>query len=163
MSNFHPFEVVGRGSETQLQVGENLNGWGTWHDCLISCDLICSHSARITRLLVQHNTTQYPNCPGAFSSKPDHVIYRELSLADVWRIGDKETVELNIIDSYVLFYVMVGNLNRFIVITDDVKNNWQCYTVIVCSQLPRALGFFSLISQSILNYFPWNFFRPFDM
>ena len=25
MSNFHPFEVVGRGSETQLQVGENLN------------------------------------------------------------------------------------------------------------------------------------------
>ena len=24
MSNFHPFEVVGRGSETQLQVGENL-------------------------------------------------------------------------------------------------------------------------------------------
>ena len=25
MHNFHPFEVVGRGSETQLQVGENLN------------------------------------------------------------------------------------------------------------------------------------------
>ena len=24
-SNFHPFEVVGRGSDTQLQVGENLN------------------------------------------------------------------------------------------------------------------------------------------
>ena len=24
-SNFHPLEVVGRGSETQLQVGENLN------------------------------------------------------------------------------------------------------------------------------------------
>ena len=24
-SNFHPFEVVVRGSETQLQVGENLN------------------------------------------------------------------------------------------------------------------------------------------
>ena len=24
MSNFHPFKVVGRGSETQLQVGENL-------------------------------------------------------------------------------------------------------------------------------------------
>ena len=23
MSNFHPLEVVGRGSETQLQVGEN--------------------------------------------------------------------------------------------------------------------------------------------
>ena len=23
MSNFHPFEVVGRGSDTQLQVGEN--------------------------------------------------------------------------------------------------------------------------------------------
>ena len=23
MSNFHPFEVVGRGSETQLQTGEN--------------------------------------------------------------------------------------------------------------------------------------------
>ena len=25
MHNFHPLEVVGRGSETQLQVGENLN------------------------------------------------------------------------------------------------------------------------------------------
>ena len=25
MSNFHSFEVVGRGSETQLQMGENLN------------------------------------------------------------------------------------------------------------------------------------------
>ena len=25
MSNFHPLEVVGRGSETQLQVDENLN------------------------------------------------------------------------------------------------------------------------------------------
>ena len=25
MGNSHPLEVVGRGSETQLQVGENLN------------------------------------------------------------------------------------------------------------------------------------------
>ena len=25
MSNFHPHEVVGRGSETQLQVGEKLS------------------------------------------------------------------------------------------------------------------------------------------
>ena len=25
ISNFHPLEVVGRGGETQLQVGENLN------------------------------------------------------------------------------------------------------------------------------------------
>ena len=25
MNNFHPLEVVDRGSETQLQVGENLN------------------------------------------------------------------------------------------------------------------------------------------
>ena len=25
MTNFHRFDVVGRGSETQLQVGENLN------------------------------------------------------------------------------------------------------------------------------------------
>ena len=25
MSIFHPLEVVGRGSETQLQVGENVN------------------------------------------------------------------------------------------------------------------------------------------
>ena len=25
ITNFHPLEVVGRGSETQLQVGENLN------------------------------------------------------------------------------------------------------------------------------------------
>ena len=30
MSNFQPLEVVGRGSETQLQVGENLikKTWG---------------------------------------------------------------------------------------------------------------------------------------
>ena len=25
MSNFQPLKVVGRGSETQLQIGENLN------------------------------------------------------------------------------------------------------------------------------------------
>ena len=25
MSNFHPFEVVGRGSDSQLQMGERLN------------------------------------------------------------------------------------------------------------------------------------------
>ena len=25
MSNFHPLEIVGRGSETQLQVGKNLS------------------------------------------------------------------------------------------------------------------------------------------
>ena len=25
MINFHPLEVVGRGSETQLQLGENVN------------------------------------------------------------------------------------------------------------------------------------------
>ena len=25
MSNFHPLEVVGHGSKTQLQMGENLN------------------------------------------------------------------------------------------------------------------------------------------
>ena len=29
MSNFHPLEVVGRGSETQLQVGDNLKQM-TW-------------------------------------------------------------------------------------------------------------------------------------
>ena len=28
MSNYHPMEVVGRGNETQLQVGENLNMYG---------------------------------------------------------------------------------------------------------------------------------------
>ena len=27
MTNFQPIEVVGRGSETQLQVGENLYTW----------------------------------------------------------------------------------------------------------------------------------------
>ena len=27
MSNFHPLEVVGRGSEAQLQVGANLNNY----------------------------------------------------------------------------------------------------------------------------------------
>ena len=29
MSNFQPLEIVGRGSETQLQVGENLNTLNT--------------------------------------------------------------------------------------------------------------------------------------
>ena len=30
MSSFHPLEVVGRGSETQIQVGENLKNI-SWH------------------------------------------------------------------------------------------------------------------------------------
>ena len=30
MSNFHPVEVVGRGSETQLQVGKNCNSNQYW-------------------------------------------------------------------------------------------------------------------------------------
>ena len=30
MSKFHPFQVVARGSETQLQVGENLNKTTQW-------------------------------------------------------------------------------------------------------------------------------------
>ena len=30
MANFHPLEVVGRGSETQLQVGGNLNKITLW-------------------------------------------------------------------------------------------------------------------------------------
>ena len=29
MSNFRPLEIVGRGSETRLQVGENLNNMGS--------------------------------------------------------------------------------------------------------------------------------------
>ena len=34
MHNFHPLEVVGRGSETQLQVGENLTLMSTTVDIL---------------------------------------------------------------------------------------------------------------------------------
>ena len=30
MSNFHPLEVVGRGSEAQIQVGKNLNKIPKW-------------------------------------------------------------------------------------------------------------------------------------
>ena len=33
MSNFHPLEVVGRGRETQLQVGENLNKFTLQDKC----------------------------------------------------------------------------------------------------------------------------------
>ena len=40
-SNFHPLEVVNRGSETQLQVGETLN-------------LICSLRVNRRRRLAQH-------------------------------------------------------------------------------------------------------------
>ena len=31
LSNFHTFEVVGRGSETQVQVAENLNKFTQQH------------------------------------------------------------------------------------------------------------------------------------
>ena len=40
MSNFYPLEVVGRNSETQIQVGENLN-WVTENNNLhYTCNLI---------------------------------------------------------------------------------------------------------------------------
>ena len=45
MSNFHPLVVVGRASETQLQVGENCNSL-TWrfggYDGMI-CSLFLTH------------------------------------------------------------------------------------------------------------------------
>ena len=44
MSNFHPLEVVGRGSETQLQVGENLNKVG--YRLLIRVNTLCHHFYR---------------------------------------------------------------------------------------------------------------------
>ena len=44
MSNFHPLEVVGRGSETQLQVGEKLNYFfitmGEFSVTVIYCTLV---------------------------------------------------------------------------------------------------------------------------
>ena len=35
VNNFYPFKVVGRGSETQLQMGENLNKL----TCILNCIL----------------------------------------------------------------------------------------------------------------------------
>ena len=37
MGNFHPFEVVGHGSETQLQVGENYKLNTIAHTGLMTC------------------------------------------------------------------------------------------------------------------------------
>ena len=39
MSNFQPLEIVGRGSETQLQVGENIAGKGLMYFCTIHLTL----------------------------------------------------------------------------------------------------------------------------
>ena len=39
MSNFHSLEVVGRGSETQLQVCENLNAIAWWFEMIKSVSM----------------------------------------------------------------------------------------------------------------------------
>ena len=39
MSNFHPLEVVGRGSEAQLQVGENINTMTRCEKDLFRCGM----------------------------------------------------------------------------------------------------------------------------
>ena len=58
MSNFHPLEVVGRGSETQLQVGENLNCLILFTGSGIDFDIqLSSYFPQYikTNKLVQHN------------------------------------------------------------------------------------------------------------
>ena len=47
--NFHPLEVVGRGSETQLQVDGNLNKMTQWIMCL--CEIYCKRDT-LTQMLV---------------------------------------------------------------------------------------------------------------
>ena len=54
MSNFHPLEVVGSDSETQLQVGENLNKI-TWKEN--------QKPAHKTRKIMIHLFNQYLPCP----------------------------------------------------------------------------------------------------
>ena len=48
MSNFHPLEVVGRGSQTQLQVGENChNAEQKWADEIEKTDVSLFISNRL--------------------------------------------------------------------------------------------------------------------
>ena len=55
MINFHPLEVVGRGSETQLKVGENLNdltGYGLREILTTAtCNLLCSDEQDTIKLV----------------------------------------------------------------------------------------------------------------
>ena len=45
MSNFHPLEVVGRGSETQLQVGDNLNSLIQRFKGYTVCDILLNSAS----------------------------------------------------------------------------------------------------------------------
>ena len=47
MSNFHPLEVVGCGSESQLQMGENLNKLSRRR---VNMSIICEHVHRLELL-----------------------------------------------------------------------------------------------------------------
>ena len=79
MSDFHPLEVVGRGSETQLQVGENLNTLTVYIDCLSdgacaantwrwpNSGLILAHRLRLWRW-PNVNPLKYPVLPRHLSS-----------------------------------------------------------------------------------------------
>ena len=66
MSNVHPFEVVGRRSETQLQVGGNLNHfiwrvkglfWADFRKCIFQCAGLNNLKAKPFHLKASVQTT----------------------------------------------------------------------------------------------------------
>ena len=63
MSDFHPLEVVGRGSETQLHVGENLNKLRRIRVHILSKKYILQPAALIWSLLSL-------GAPGCLSGRP---------------------------------------------------------------------------------------------
>ena len=58
MSNFHPLEVVGRGSETQLQVSENVNSHELNYGAIIYSDSFIKYlrSCDLRSRLGQHSS-----------------------------------------------------------------------------------------------------------
>ena len=62
MSNFHSLEVVGRGSETQLRVGENLNK-------LIYQDKVWSHQTGKAKYMFSSAPTPFVPYQVSFSGE----------------------------------------------------------------------------------------------
>ena len=70
MSNFRPLEVVGRGSETQLQVAENLNKLG-WQDesCVVCHSLIFPLEADIATIIASSQWIENTQVLGLYSRR----------------------------------------------------------------------------------------------
>ena len=69
MSNFHPLEVVGCGSESQLQMGENLNKLSR---ITVNMSIICEHVHRLELL----KSFSILGCCGNVASVPKNSFYQ---------------------------------------------------------------------------------------